>query len=234
MKVLMMLQLIVGLTGSSDCFEHLRGRKLLMPALDYSYMAELVVNAQGGDSDAFAELYAATYQKQYQFAYSYLKDEYLAQDALQETYIIALKEITKLKDPMLLVAWLNQINFRVCFQLHKKQKRYDAEMRGYYDDTEEGNKLALAMSQAEMSPSSDGNPEDMVVQVDSREYIMNQILKLPFTEAQVIILRFYRSLKYNEIADLLEISQSSVKRYLRSGKEHLAGILQRQGGEFYV
>ena len=37
-----------------------------------------------------------------------------------------------------------------------------------------------------------------------------------------------------EIADLLEISQSSVKRYLRSGKEHLAGILQRQGGEFYV
>ena len=198
-----------------------------MPALDYSYMAELVVNAQGGDSDAFAELYAATYQKQYQFAYSYLKDEYLAQDALQETYIIALKEITKLKDPMLLVAWLNQINFRVCFQLHKKQKRYDAEMRGYYDDTEEGNKMALAMSQAEMSPSSDGNPEDMVVRVDSREYIMNQILKLPFTEAQVIILRFYRSLKYNEIADLLEISQSSVKRYLRSGKEHLAGILQR-------
>lgn len=101
-----------------------------MAALDYNYMAELVVNAQGGNSDAFAELYAATYQKQYQFAYSYLKDMYLAQDALQETYIIALKELSKLKDPMLLVAWLNQINFRVCFQLHKKQKRYDAEMGG--------------------------------------------------------------------------------------------------------
>ena len=205
-----------------------------MPALDYSYMAELVVNAQGGDSDAFAELYAATYQKQYQFAYSYLKDEYLAQDALQETYIIALKEITKLKDPMLLVAWLNQINFRVCFQLHKKQKRYDAEMRGYYDDTEEGNKMALAMSQAEMSPSSDGTPEDMVVQVDSREYIMNQILKLPFTEAQVIILKFYRNLKHGEIAQLMDISQSSVKRYLNSGKAHLEKIFQQQGGDIYL
>ena len=73
-----------------------------MSALDYNYIAELVVSAQGGDSDAFAELYAATYQKQYHFAYSYLKDEYLAQDALQETYIIALKELTKLQDPMLL------------------------------------------------------------------------------------------------------------------------------------
>ena len=73
-----------------------------------------------------------------------------------------------------------------------------------------------------------------MVKVDSREYIMKQIMKLPFTEAQVIILRFYRSLKYNEIAELLEISQSSVKRYLNSGKEHLANVLQQQGGEFYV
>lgn len=203
-----------------------------MPALDYNYMAELVVNAQSGDSDAFAELYAATYQKQYQFAYSYLKDEYLAQDALQETYIIALKELSKLKDPMLLVAWLNQINFRVCFQLHKKQKRYDAEMGGYYEGDPDREQLPTN-SQIALSSSS-ANPEDMVVKVDSREYIMKQIMKLPFTEAQVIILRFYRSLKYNEIAELLEISQSSVKRYLNSGKEHLANVLQQQGGEFYV
>lgn len=203
-----------------------------MPALDYNYMAELVVNAQSGDSDAFAELYAATYQKQYQFAYSYLKDEYLAQDALQETYIIALKELSKLKDPMLLVAWLNQINFRVCFQLNKKQKRYDAEMGGYYEGDSDRNQFH-ANSHTAFSSSS-ANPEDMVVKVDSREYIMNQIMKLPFTEAQVIILRFYRSLKYSEIADLLEISQSSVKRYLNSGKEHLANVLQQQGGEFYV
>lgn len=205
-----------------------------MPSLDYNYMAELVVNAQGGDSDAFAELYAATYQKQYQFAYSYLKDEYLAQDALQETYIIALKELSKLKDPMLLVAWLNQINFRVCFHLHKKQKRYDAEMGGYYGPDADREQTA-ANSHMEAFPSaSSENPEDMIVKVDSREYIMNQIMKLPFTEAQVIILRFYRSLKYDEIADLLEISKSSVKRYLNSGKEHLASVLQQRGGEFIV
>lgn len=205
-----------------------------MPSLDYNYMAELVVNAQGGDSDAFAELYAATYQKQYQFAYSYLKDEYLAQDALQETYIIALKELSKLKDPMLLVAWLNQINFRVCFQLHKKQKRYDAEMGGYYGPDADREQTAANSHMEAFSSASSENPEDMIVKVDSREYIMNQIMKLPFTEAQVIILRFYRSLKYDEIADLLEISKSSVKRYLNSGKEHLASVLQQRGGEFIV
>lgn len=203
-----------------------------MAALDYNYMADLVTRAQGGDSDAFAELYAATYQKQYHFAYSYLKDEYLAQDALQETYIIALKDLSKLKDPMLVVAWLNQINFRICFQLHKKQKRYDLEMIEY-NDTDSGEKRLDASPHAD-SRSATRNPEDMVVKVDSREYIMNQILKLPFTEAQVIILKFYRNLKHDEIAELMDISRSSVKRYLNSGKAHLAKVFQQQGGDFYL
>ena len=38
--------------------------------LDYDYLAKLVERTQMGDSDAFAELYTATYQKQYRFAFS--------------------------------------------------------------------------------------------------------------------------------------------------------------------
>lgn len=203
-----------------------------MSALDYNYVADLVVNAQLGDSNAFAELYAATYQRQYHFAYCYLKDEHLAQDALQETYIMALKNISKLKDPMLVIAWLNQINFRVCYQLQKKQQKYDLEMIDYDSIDTESNRLSVRSTPNSSSVGS--NPEDLVVQIDSQEYIMNQILKLPFTEAQVIILKFYRNLKYHEIAQLMDISQSSVKRYLNNGKAHLEKIFQQQGGETYL
>ena len=203
-----------------------------MSALDYNYVADLVINAQLGDSNAFAELYAATYQRQYHFAYCYLKDEHLAQDALQETYIMALKNLTKLKDPMLVVAWLNQINFRVCYQLQKKQQRYDAEMIDYNSINPETNRLPAHSGPSASSVGS--NPEDLIVRVDSQEYIMNQILKLPFTEAQVIILKFYRNLKYSEIAQLMDISQSSVKRYLNSGKTHLEKVFQKQGGDVYL
>lgn len=111
-----------------------------MSALDYNYIAKLVSQAQTGDSDAFAELYAATFQRQYHFACCYLKDEYLAQDALQETYILALKNLSKLKDPSLVVAWLNQINFRVCYNLHKKQQRYNREMSDYDNMSAESQK----------------------------------------------------------------------------------------------
>lgn len=45
-----------------------------METLDYKHIANLVSRAQSGDSNAFAELYAATYQRQYLYAYRYLKD----------------------------------------------------------------------------------------------------------------------------------------------------------------
>lgn len=202
-----------------------------MVVLDYNYLADLVINAQNGDSDAFAELYAATYQKQYHFAFSYLKDEYLAQDALQETYILALRNLSKLRDPMLLIAWLNQINFRVCFHLHKKQELYNAELIGFDYSDPETSQAQNTPPQSEMTVSS---AEELVVQVDSQKFLMNQILNLPFTESQVIILRFYRNLKHDEIAKLMDISKSTVKRYLKSGKEHLLKLLQQQGGDFLI
>ena len=93
--------------------------------LDYDYLAKLVERTQMGDSDAFAELYTATYQKQYRFAYQYTKDSYLAQDILQDVYILVLKNIHTLKNPRLFVSWLHQITFRICFDTTQKMKRQE-------------------------------------------------------------------------------------------------------------
>lgn len=91
--------------------------------LDYDYLAKLVERTQMGDSDAFAELYTATYQKQYRFAYQYTKDSYLAQDILQDVYILVLKNIHTLKNPRLFVSWLHQITFRICFDTTQRSGR---------------------------------------------------------------------------------------------------------------
>ena len=66
--------------------------------LDYVYLASLVHRVRSNDSSAFAELYSLTYQKEYRFACSFLKDRELAQDALQETYIRAYKNIDRLQE----------------------------------------------------------------------------------------------------------------------------------------
>lgn len=87
-----------------------------MAAFDQQYLATLVDFSRRGDSDAFAELYIATCQEQYWFAYGYLQDEELAQDALRDTYIFALKNISALADANLFLPWLSQIMLRTCLR----------------------------------------------------------------------------------------------------------------------
>ena len=184
-----------------------------MTDLDYPYIASLVERAKTRDSDAFAELYVATYQKQYRFACNYLRDEYLAQDALQETYILVLKNLASLKDSSLFISWLNQITFRVCFNMQKKQKRHKEEISDYDP------------SQMPAGNLRDANPEDYLIEIDQKEFIIRQVLSLPFTESQVIILRYYNNMKLADIARLMDMSRSSVKRYLNSGKKKLEQLL---------
>ena len=90
--------------------------------LDMTYIADLVRKAQAGDSNAFAELYIATCQKLYRFSCRYLQDKYLAQDALQETYIKALQHLNQLHEPTLAVSWLGQINMRVCYRMLARRR----------------------------------------------------------------------------------------------------------------
>ena len=181
-----------------------------MADLDYQYLAKIVIRAQAGDSDAFAELYAATYQKQYRFAYKYLRDEYLAQDAIQETYILALKNISTLRDPLVFISWLNQISMRVCFKMHHAKQLYDSNTQ----ELDEGHRNEVT-------------PESVTVRVDENDYILRQIMTLPFSESQAILFRYYDDMKIEDIASLMGISRSSVKRYLKSGQEKLSKLIKR-------
>ena len=188
-----------------------------MTSLDYQYLAQLVKRAQMGDSDAFAELYVATYQRQYRFSYRYLRDEFLAQDAIQETYILALKNITTLRDPTVFISWLNQINMRVCFDIYRKQRLYEAEQDQYEQSS---------LFRKEQRGDNE-SPELRTIRADQEEYLVKQIMSLPFSESQAIVLRYYRNMKIEEIARMMDISVSSVKRYLQSGRNMLAKTIER-------
>lgn len=183
----------------------------MAPKLDLNYIARLVRLAQGGDSNAFAELYMATFDRLYHFSCHYLKDPYMAQDAVQETYIKALQHINQVHDPMLVVAWLNQINMRVCNRMIHRNARVQV--------TDDARIDVLA------GQGLDAEPENEVVRIDYNEYLMKQVMSLPFTESQALLLRYYHNMPIREIADTLGISGSTVKRNIRSGVEHLKKLV---------
>ena len=112
-----------------------------MSNLDMNYIADLVKQAQQGESNAFAEFFAATYAKQYHFALGYLKEPFLAQQAIQKTYNQALAGIRKITEPMLSIAWLTQLNLDNCFSLSNHAPQHTVTINGTTYDVS----LILAM-----------------------------------------------------------------------------------------
>lgn len=182
-----------------------------MAELDYDYLSSLVRKIQNGDTDAFAELYTATYQKQYWFACRFVKDQYLAQDILQELYILVLKHIKLLKNPELFTSWLNQINFRLCFDMNEKNSRNRNEL--CLDEATQT--LAQSLSQSESPLDTYGQNLEL----------FEQIKELPKRESQAILMKYYNGMSLEEIAFAMDCSKSSVKRYLSKGYEKLRNYL---------
>lgn len=180
---------------------------------DHNYIASLVIRSQQGDSDAFAEIYAMTYNKVYNYACHYLKDTYLAQDAMQEVFISALKNIHKLNDPLLFIAWLNQISFHVCYDICKKKN----EKYGTCED-----EILELISDDHI----DSNPELHACENDEQRRLRAAIDKLPINERQVIIMKFYNNMKIDDIANAMDISKSTVKRYVASAQESLQTMMK--------
>ena len=180
-----------------------------MKELDIQYIASLVLSARQNNSDAFASLYAMTYDKVYNYARHYLRDDYIAQDALQEIYILALKNLEKLNDPTLFIAWLNRISFNVC---------YDFSTRNKGTAPADTNPEIL---ESIMDRNPNINPEMHYQQEDEHNRLREALDSLPFQEKQVIIMRFYNNMKLEDIANACGISRSSVKRYLASGQSSL-------------
>ncbi len=176
---------------------------------DYAYMAELVTAAKANDKNAFAELYALTYNDIYNYCCHYLRDPVLAQDAVQETYILALRKIGSLQDPTLFLAWLGQINFHTCYDIRRK---YD-DRYAYADLTKMD---FLIRDNREYV-----NPEASAETADLNSRIQQKIAQLPAIPQQIIILRYYNDMTLREIADLLRISVSTVKRSLAQAQKEL-------------
>ena len=187
-----------------------------MPDFNHAYIGNLVIKAQSGNSEAFAELYATTYNHIYNYSRHYLRDPYLAQDALQETYVSALKNINNIKDPSLFVAWLNQICFHVCYDMTRKSK----------PDSVSSELLDLVLDD-----HPEHNPDEHYEDQEEIEAVKAAVASLPFLEQQVIVMRFYNEMKLEDIAAALSCSRSSVKRYIASGKKTLEKLLRKGGGK---
>ena len=71
-------------------------------------------------------------------------------------------------------------------------------------------------------PHSD--PEHCLIEKDEHSRLQKALSVLSINERQCIIMKFYNHMKLDEIADALNISKSTVKRYIA----HAETVLRKQ------
>ena len=85
-------------------------------------MDELLERCREGDNEAIATLVRRYRTRAVDLAAAILKDDHLADDAVQEAFVIALDRLGDLREPSAFAAWFRQIVRRQCYRMLRRSR----------------------------------------------------------------------------------------------------------------
>lgn len=160
---------------------------------------ELVLSCQSGSRKAKAKLFDLYSHGIYNLCLRLLKDQSLAGDALQNTFLKAYGSISQLKEAKAVGGWLRQIAVRESLAQAKSQPRWQEP--------------------DELDPEPE--PEEAWWSELSFSQINQEITNLPEGARQVVVLFLLEEYKHAEISALLGISVSTSKSQYQRGRSLL-------------
>ncbi len=164
----------------------------------------LVEAAQNGHLESFGALYGRYHSSMVALAYSMLADRDLAEDAAQEVFAIACRDIRSLKSKERFAAWLAGICRNTARQMLRSKGKFVAR-----------NVRAAA-----------GNTG---IEEHRKDALRRAVWQLRSAERELIVLRYYDNLPYEQIAQVLDISIQAVNGRLIRAKRKIAEYLKRNG-----
>lgn len=158
------------------------------------------------------ELYEQNAQIVYRFLYSICRNEHLAEDLTQETFLQAYKSIDRFDGSCKISSWLCQIAKHLLYRHYQKTKR------------EIPSELEEMASPAEAAPAPDGR---VMAKLELME-VLKDMQKLPPAMREVIYLRITGELTFREIGEIMGRSENWARVTFYRGKE----ILWKQHKKF--
>jgi RNA polymerase sigma factor (sigma-70 family) len=155
---------------------------------------DLVERAISGDHDAFAQLAAAALARSYNIARLILRDHELAQDAVQEAFVAAWRNLSGLRDPDRFEAWLTRLVVRSCYREARRRQRF-----GRFE--------------VEIGTIEPGAPDESR-HIADRDQLERGFRHLDPEQRAVLVLHFFEGLPLTEVADVLAIPTGTVKSRL--------------------
>ncbi len=172
-----------------------------------------VAGALKGDDDAFSHL-VETYQSPvYNLCYRMLGDPVDAEDAAQETFLRAYKNIKRYDDQRSFSTWLLSIAAHYCIDQIRRRRFTTLS----YDATPQVD-----------PPDLNPGPEGTLVLNEDQKRVQALLARLNTQDRAAVVMRYWYEFSYEEIAEALSMTVSAVKSRLHRARIELAQLWSQQ------
>lgn len=170
----------------------------------------MVKKTLSGDKAAFNQLVAKYQTQVYGFAFNISRNFSDAEDLAQEAFLRAYLSLHQLREPAKFGNWLYKITQNICRRWLQKKTNHEEITRH------------IRMNRMKEHVPA---PDELAEAKELQKRVRNAIDELPEQERLVVTLYYMDGLTQRDIADFVGVSESTVKRRLRSSKMKLKGEL---------
>ena len=172
-------------------------------------MDELILMAQAGDEEAFANMILYIKDDLYKIAKTRIANETDIEDAIQETMIETYKSIKKLNDPNKFKKWVIKILINKCNRIYRRKYKTDISIDEYNVETLKFNNI---------------------IDVENKLNFYDIIKILNYEERLIIILYYMEDYSVKEIKSILKMNENTINTHLYRARQKLK---KNYGGNEY-
>jgi RNA polymerase sigma-70 factor (ECF subfamily) len=136
-----------------------------------------------------------------------LRDEYAAQDAVQEAFIEAWRSLPGLREPDKFEAWLRRLLVRACFKGVRRSKRVNA--------------VEIQLTPAD-EPAISGNERNFAL----HDQLERGLARIPADQRVVVVLVYYLDLPLADAAQAMGIPLGTTKSRLNRATRALRAVIE--------
>ena len=151
-------------------------------------------------------------QEVYKIAYFYMKETQLAEDVFQEVFYKVIKNYHKFNHQSSEKTWLIRITINTCKDMLRTSWIKRVTTFGVLQDS--GNEYE--------------KPYDIEKKETNKE-LYELIQRLPQKYKEILLLFYYKDLTYEEISEILQIPEGTVRSRLSRAREKLKKMMNERG-----
>lgn len=164
--------------------------------------------ALAGDDEAFGKIVEAFQGPVYNVCYRMLQDPQEAEDAAQETFMKAYRNLKGYDPKRKFINWILAIASNHCVDRLRKRRLQ---------------LISLQEINPWNTPAADTEaPEGSITDLEREQVVQDLLGELSATDRAAIVLRYWNDMSYAEIAQSLSLTESAVKSRLHRARNQLA------------